>query len=62
MTRVQREMTRRFFLHENEKVLITFSAGVALRQPGETRDELIGRADTAMYQAKTAGKNRVCIA
>ena len=62
MTRVQREMTRRFFLHENEKVLITFSAGVALRHPGESRDELIGRADAAMYQAKTAGKNQVCTA
>jgi diguanylate cyclase len=41
-------------------VLITFSAGVALRRPGESRTEIIERADKAMYQAKRAGKNRVC--
>jgi diguanylate cyclase len=35
MTRLQRELTRHFFMHENEKVLITFSAGVALRRPHE---------------------------
>ena len=61
MTRVQRELTRRFFLHDNEKVLITFSAGVAECVPGEERDAVIGRADQAMYEAKRAGKNRVCV-
>ena len=29
MVRVQRELTRKFFLHNNEKLLITFSCGVA---------------------------------
>ena len=62
IVRVQRELTKRFFLHNNEKVLITFSAGVAVRQPGEARDALIERADQAMYQAKRAGKNRVTAA
>ncbi len=60
MVRVQRELTRRFFLHNNERVLITFSAGVAQRRPGESRDDHIGRADAAMYEAKATGKNRVC--
>jgi diguanylate cyclase len=62
MMRVQREMTRRFFLHANERVLITFSAGVAERQSGESQESLIARADSAMYEAKTTGKNRVCAA
>ncbi|HEY4371400.1 MAG TPA: GGDEF domain-containing protein [Burkholderiales bacterium] len=62
MTRVQRTLTRKFFLHNNERVLITFSAGVAVRTPGEARDALIERADSAMYQAKQSGKNRVCVA
>lgn len=59
MTRLQRELTKHFFMHENEKVLITFSAGVALRAPSEDQESLVKRADKAMYEAKKAGKNRV---
>ena len=62
MTRLQRELTKQFFLHDNEKVLITFSAGVALRQPNEEQAALVKRADKAMYEAKKSGKNRVVVA
>ncbi|HEX5363138.1 MAG TPA: diguanylate cyclase [Gallionella sp.] len=60
--RLQRELTKRYFLNENERILITFSAGVTQRTPQEAQDEVIGRADKAMYQAKQTGKNRVVIA
>ncbi len=59
MVRLQRELTKRFFLAGNEKLLITFSAGVAQLAAGETGPEAIKRADQAMYLAKRAGKNRV---
>ena len=59
MTRLQRELTKRFFLAGSEKVLITFSAGVAQMTEGETGQDAIKRADQAMYLAKRAGKNRV---
>ena len=59
MTRVQRELTKNFFLVNNEKVLITFSAGVAQFMPGESRKTALKRADQAMYLAKRSGKNRV---
>jgi diguanylate cyclase len=62
MKRVQRSLTRRFFLHNNEKVLITFSAGLALWREGETQEQVMGRADAALYRAKQAGKNRVMAA
>src|SRR5574340_705961 len=60
--RLRRELTKKFFLHENERILITFSAGVALRAPQEPQEDVIGRADKAMYQAKHTGKNRVVVA
>jgi diguanylate cyclase len=59
MVRVQRELTRRFFLHNNDKVLITFSCGIAELQGEETPYDALKRADEAMYLAKRAGKNRV---
>lgn len=59
MTRLQRELTKRFFLHNNERLLITFSCGVTQRQPGEELESSVERADRALYQAKRAGKNRV---
>ncbi len=62
MVRLQRNLTKAFFLHDNERVLITFSAGVALRREGESQPAIIERADKALYQAKRSGKNRVCAA
>ena len=62
MMRVQRELTKHFFMAGEEQVLITFSAGVAQRHPAEELAPLIVRADKAMYEAKAAGKNRVITA
>jgi diguanylate cyclase len=62
MARVQRQLTRVFFLQHNERLLITFSAGVTQRQPGEGQPEVLTRADRALYLAKGSGKNKVvCI-
>lgn len=60
ITRLQRSLTKKYFLDNNEKVLITFSAGVAERTFGESQEASIARADAAMYEAKQTGKNRVC--
>ena len=59
MTRVQRELTKHFFLAGKDKVLITFSAGVAALGPEESAELAVSRADQAMYLAKRSGKNRV---
>jgi diguanylate cyclase (GGDEF)-like protein len=41
---------------------ITFSAGVAKAQPGETLEHLMERADEALYDAKRQGRNRCLMA
>lgn len=59
MQRLQRELTRRFFMQNNDKVMITFSAGVAQVAAQEDPFDAVKRADQAMYLAKRTGKNRV---
>jgi diguanylate cyclase len=61
MTRVQRELTRRVFLQENSRILITFSCGVTAIGAGEELELVLSRADRALQQAKTSGKNRVVV-
>jgi diguanylate cyclase len=60
ITRVQRGLTRRLFLNNNDRILITFSGGVALREDGESQESVIDRADKGLYEAKRTGKNKVC--
>lgn len=62
MQRLQRELSTRIFLQGSEKVLITFSAGVAEIEADETSTEALRRADQGMYLAKRSGKNRVMAA
>lgn len=62
ITRLQRSLTKRFFLAGNKRLLITFSAGLSRMLPDEPAGETIDRADRAMYAAKRAGKNRVLVA
>lgn len=62
LVRLQRALTKRFFLARQQKLLITFSAGVAELREDETPETAIDRADKAMYIAKRSGKNRVIAA
>ena len=61
LQRLQRELTKRFFLHDNQKLLITFSAGVTRHRPDDTQVTVTKRADEGMYQAKQTGKNKVVV-
>ena len=62
MKRIQRELTKRIYLHNNEKILITFSAGVTSWESDDSQDSVMARADRAQYEAKRLGKNRVVAA
>jgi diguanylate cyclase (GGDEF)-like protein len=41
---------------------VTCSAGVALWDGSESPDELLARADAALYAAKVAGRDQTCLA
>jgi diguanylate cyclase len=62
MARVQRALTKNFFMLNDERILITFSCGVAEVDDMEHPEETLDRADAAMYLAKRSGKNRVVAA
>jgi len=50
-------------MHSWAGLVVTASVGVATSKAGHsTEDELVGRADSALYMAKDSGRNRVCSA
>ena len=44
---------------EGHQVGLSISVGVAFAEPGKTTEQLLSEADSAMYEAKEKGKNRV---
>ena len=46
---------------DGRSVRVTVSMGVALSRPGEPLERLLERADVALYEAKSQGRNRVVL-
>jgi diguanylate cyclase len=44
---------------EGQQVGLSISVGVAFAEPGKSTEQLLSEADSAMYEAKELGKNRV---
>jgi diguanylate cyclase (GGDEF)-like protein len=55
----QRAAASQYRAENKAKPVPTFSAGLAIHEPGESIQALIDRADHMMYQAKQRGKNRI---
>jgi len=57
--RLLAEMARRPFQHDGATRTLTFSGGVAGWENGQSLEQVLQRADEAMYRAKRNGKNRI---
>ncbi len=57
--RLQDNLLENCFLHADQFIPITFSAGVVARTRYEHQNSVIGRADRALYLAKNSGKNQI---
>jgi len=60
--RLQLDLNRHPLVYRGSDIPISFSAGVAVRHRGQSRDAVIAAADRALYAAKRAGKQRVMTA
>ena len=49
-------------MHEEQHISMRVSIGAACVEEGEKISQTIARADEALYSAKQAGRNRVCVA
>lgn len=60
--KIRRAISDKAFKAKNHKdtLKISVSIGVSLFKSGETADDLFDRADLALYQAKTNGRNQTC--
>jgi diguanylate cyclase (GGDEF)-like protein len=60
--RIRKKIEETTFEWEGKPISVTVSLGVAVLHAGENvPDPMVHRADAALYRAKEAGRNRVCM-
>lgn len=61
--KIRKKISEQTIILRREKTRVTVSIGVAsLPKDARIKDELIYKADNALYEAKNKGRNRVCLA
>jgi diguanylate cyclase (GGDEF)-like protein len=60
--RVRMHIREQRFGNPRDAIQVTISVGIATLEKGETRDDLIFRADGALLEAKRSGRDRITLA
>jgi diguanylate cyclase (GGDEF)-like protein len=61
LERIRAVLTRTTVSKQVHSLRVRFSAGLTSARPGETLEQMMARADKALYEAKSSGRNRTCI-
>ena len=61
LKRIKAIINENSFIYKNQKIKVTFSAGVAIRNNHDTYDGTIQKADLLLYEAKEGGRNKIVI-
>ncbi len=61
LKRIKAIINENEFLYEENKIKVTFSAGVAIRNNHKSYDSTIQKADILLYKAKESGRNKIII-
>lgn len=59
LKRIKSIVTQNSFVYKNQKIKVTFSAGVAIRTNHESYQSAIQKADMLLYEAKENGRNQI---
>jgi diguanylate cyclase (GGDEF)-like protein len=58
---LRRRVAQQAIRHDARELCITISVGCAQVERHESLDQLIARADKALYRAKDLGRNRIAV-
>lgn len=61
LKRIKTIVTENSFVYKEQKIRVTFSAGVSLRSSYDTYDNALQKADMLLYEAKEAGRNKIIL-
>lgn len=61
LKRIKTIVTQNSFVYKNQKIKVTFSAGVTIRSSYDTYNNALQKADMLLYQAKENGRNKIIL-
>jgi diguanylate cyclase (GGDEF)-like protein len=61
LQKIRKKIENTKFAYDNKKISITITMGVCIFQHGDKIDDCINTADSALYEGKMNGKNKVVI-